>query len=97
VFPIPNKYGVLMRFNLLRALYTMGLKGEVTTHGFRRTASTILHEKGFDSDHIEVALAHRIGGVRGVYNAARYLDQRREMLTWWADYLDGARRAGALI
>ena len=97
VFALPNTFGVVRRFNLLRAVYSMGFKGGATTHGLRRTASTILHERGFEPDHIEVALAHRIGGIRGVYNAARYLDQRREMLTWWAEYLAGARRAGALI
>jgi integrase len=56
-------------------------------HDLRRTASTILHERGFQPDVIEKALNHSIGGIRGVYNVARYSDQRREMLQAWADYL----------
>jgi len=57
-------------------------------HDFRRTASTHLHETGFNSDWIEKALAHETKGIRGVYNRAQYLDQRREMLQWWADFVD---------
>jgi integrase len=59
-----------------------------TIHDMRRTASTILHEKGFPSDVIEKALNHTIGGVRGVYNRAEYADQRREMLQFWADHVE---------
>jgi len=57
-------------------------------HDFRRTASTHLHETGFNSDWIEKALAHETKGIRGVYNRAQYLEQRREMLQWWADFVD---------
>lgn len=57
-------------------------------HDFRRTASTHLHEAGFNSDWIEKALAHETKGIRGVYNRAQYADQRREMLQWWADFVD---------
>lgn len=57
-------------------------------HDFRRTASTHLHEAGFNSDWIEKALAHEAGGIRGVYNRAQYADQRRDMLQWWADFVD---------
>jgi integrase len=57
-------------------------------HDFRRTASTHLHEAGFNSDWIEKALAHETKGIRGVYNKAQYADQRRDMLLWWADFVD---------
>lgn len=57
-------------------------------HDFRRTASTHLHEAGFNSDWIEKALAHETKGIRGVYNRAQYADQRRKMLQWWADFVD---------
>lgn len=57
-------------------------------HDLRRTASTPLHEAGFNSDWIEKALAHEQNGVRGVYNKAEYLAQRREMLQWWVDPVD---------
>jgi integrase len=62
---------------------------QFTIHDLRRTASTLLHEKGYPSDVIEKALNHTIRGVRGVYNKAEYADQRREMLQWWADYIEG--------
>jgi integrase len=60
-----------------------------TIHDMRRTGSTLLHEKGFPSDVIEKALNHTIGGVSGVYNRAEYSDQRRKMLQFWADYVEG--------
>lgn len=63
-------------------------------HDFRRTASTHLHEMGYSSDAIERALAHKILGIKGVYNRAEYADQRRVILQGWADFvqaqLDGA-------
>jgi integrase len=67
-----------------------------TPHDFRRTASTILHEQGWNTDVIEKALNHTMKGVRGVYNKAEYLPQRREMLQAWADYLD-ALKTGAKV
>lgn len=57
-------------------------------HDFRRTSSTHLHEAGFNSDWIEKALAHETKGIRGVYNRAQYANQRKEMLQWWADFVD---------
>lgn len=60
-----------------------------TIHDQRRTASTILHEAGFTSDVIEKCLNHKISGVRGVYNRAAYQEQRKELLQYWGDYLDG--------
>ena len=59
-----------------------------TIHDLRRTASTLLHENGWASDVVEKALNHTIGGVRGVYNRAEYADQRRDMLQFWADYIE---------
>lgn len=63
-------------------------------HDFRRTASTHLHEAGFNSDWIEKSLAHEAKGIRGVYNRAQYLEQRREMLQWWADFVDSQIQDG---
>ena len=60
-----------------------------TVHDLRRTASTLLHEAGFNSDWIEKCLAHEQRVVRAVYNKAEYADQRRSMLQAWADMLDG--------
>ena len=59
-----------------------------TIHDLRRTSSTLLHEQGFTSDVIEKALNHQIKGVRGVYNRAKYADQRRQMLQFWGDSVE---------
>ena len=58
-------------------------------HDLRRTASTQLHEAGFNTDWIEKCLAHEQRGVRAVYNKAEYADQRRAMLQSWAEMVDG--------
>jgi integrase len=60
-----------------------------TVHDLRRTASTLLHEAGFNTDWIEKSLAHEQRGVRAVYNKAEYAEQRRDMLQKWADMVDG--------
>lgn len=60
----------------------------VTVHDLRRTASTLLHEAGYNSDWIEKCLAHVQNGVRAVYNKAEYAEQRRKMLQDWADMVD---------
>ena len=59
-----------------------------TIHDLRRTGSTRLHEMGFSSDVIETALNHQIGGVRGIYNKAKYEKPRREMLQAWGEYVE---------
>ena len=51
-------------------------------------ASTRLNELGFNRDVIESQLAHKLSGVRGVYNQAEYLDERKNMMQTWSDYLD---------
>jgi integrase len=68
-----------------------------TVHDLRRTASTLLHENGWASDVVEKALNHTIGGVRGVYNRAEYEPQRREMLQFWADYIEQLTTTGKLV
>jgi integrase len=79
----------------IRAAKWFGLE-RFTIHDLRRTASTILHEQGWNTDVIEKALNHTMQGIRGIYNRAEYLDQRREMLQAWADYLD-ALKTGAKV
>lgn len=71
-----------------KALKVMGYGGKQTPHGFRHILSTSLREKGFVREHVESALAHKVGGVEGVYNKAKYLRQRTEMMQIWADYID---------
>jgi integrase len=70
-------------------------KDQMTTHGFRAMASTLLNEQGWHPDVIELQLAHaERNEVRAAYNRAQRLDDRRRMMQAWADYLDGLR-AGA--
>lgn len=72
-------------------------KEEMTVHGLRTTASTLLHEMGYSSDIIERQLAHQDRNkIRAAYNRAEYLPERRKMMQQWADYLDGLR-AGATV
>src|SRR5664279_1202032 len=76
------------------ALRAMGFsQEEVTGHGFRATARTMLHERlGFSPDVIEAQLAHSVRDSLGrAYNRTEFIDQRREMLQAWADYLDELR------
>jgi integrase len=62
---------------------------EMTGHGFRAMASTLLNEMGYNSDWIERQLAHvETNGVRAAYNHADYLPERRKMMQYWADFLD---------
>lgn len=58
-------------------------------HDLRRTASTLLHEAGYNTDWIEKCLAHEQKGVRAVYNKAEYREQRTAMMQDWADMIDG--------
>ena len=68
------------------------LKEEMVGHGFRGMASTILHNNGFNSQVIEVQLSHVDSNtVRESYNDADYMEQRRAMVQWYADYLDALR------
>lgn len=92
LFPADTKLGVISENTLLFALYRMGYRRRATVHGFRSLASTVLNEAQFNRDWIEMQLAHADNSVRGVYNAAEWLSGRREMLQWWADYLDGKRK-----
>lgn len=74
---------------ILKALERMGYKGRMTAHGFRGLASTILHERGFPHDHIELQLAHAPrNAVSAAYNHALYLAPRAKMMQSWSDYLE---------
>lgn len=71
-------------------------KDQMTGHGFRSMASTLLHENGWNSDAIERQLAHgERNKVRGAYNYAEHLPERRKMMQWWANYLDRAAKKSA--
>lgn len=73
---------------ILGVIRNIGYEGQTSGHGFRHQFSTVLNEKHWNSDAIEMQLAHVSGGTRSVYNHAAYLDTRREMMQFWADWLD---------
>ncbi|STU88262.1 integrase [Klebsiella variicola] len=76
----------------------IGYTGKVTGHGFRHTMSTILHEEGFNTAWIETQLAHvDKNAIRGTYNHALYLEGRREMMQWYADYIDNIGKFNLII
>jgi integrase len=72
------------------ALDRMGYGGKMTAHGFRATARTLLQEElRYPVDLIEMQLGHRVADMHGrAYNRTEFLDERREMMQAWADYLD---------
>jgi integrase len=78
---------------LSAALRVMGYTSDVMTpHGFRTIASTLLNERGFNPELIELQLAHVEGSeVRAAYNRSVKLAERRTMMQAWADHLDGLR------
>lgn len=84
---------------ILMALKRMGYGGMQTGHGFRSLFSTIANESGkFQTDAIEAALAHiDKNAVRGAYNRAKYLSERKRMMQWWADYLDSLLNGSKVI
>jgi len=99
VFPSERTRARPMSENTVNAaLRRMGYtKEEVTGHGFRSMASTLLHEQGWRSEVIERQLAHQERNkVKAAYNHAEHLAERKKMMQAWADYLD-ALKAGAKI
>ena len=81
------------------ALKTLGYASdEMSAHGFRTTASTLLNEQGWSPDAIERQLCHMPKDqVRAAYNRAQYLEERRRMMQAWADYLDGLKAGAEVI
>ena len=84
---------------VLAALRRMGYpKEEMTGHGFRSMASTLLHEQGWNHLAIERQLAHaERNAVSAAYNFAEHLPERRKMMQAWADYLDGLKVGADVI
>jgi len=90
VFPGARDRNKCISDNTVRsALRSMGFSGdEITPHGFRHMASTLLHELGYPSHLVEKQMAHADKNkIRAVYNHAEYLPERRRMMQAWADYL----------
>lgn len=91
VFPSERGASQPISENTVRiAIRSMGFGADkMTAHGFRHMASTILNESGlWSADAIEMQLAHCAGGVREIYNQAKYMPERTRMMQWYADELD---------
>jgi integrase len=98
VFPGRNPDKPISNNTMLFALYRLGYKGKMTGHGFRAVASTILNEAGFRPDVIERQLAHQErNDVRGAYNRAEYLPERRKMMQQWADMMTAMAKGASVI
>ncbi len=80
------------------ALARMGYKGLATAHGFRTLFSTCANEANWNSDHIEKQLAHEDrDDVRGSYNRAQWIEERTNLMQWWADRVDQLRKGADVI
>jgi integrase len=89
LFPSRSRWDAPMSEGaILMAFDRVGF-GHVTAHGFRSLFSTSCHEYGHPSHIIEACLAHLDTGVKAVYNKALYLPQRRDLLQWWGDRVEG--------
>jgi integrase len=80
---------------VLAALRRLGYaKEEMSGHGFRAMASTVLHEQGWASDVIERQLSHtERNSIKAAYNHAQHLPERRKMMQAWANYLDNLKKS----
>ena len=100
VFPSPRTDSRPMSSNaILSALRRMGYaKDEMSGHGFRSMASTLLNEQGWNRDAIERQLAHaERNSVRAAYNYAEFIPERKKMMQAWADYLEGIKSEAKII
>ena len=89
LFPSRTKTdGFISDATISRIIESMGYKGRVTPHGFRSLASSVLNEQGFNPDAIERQLAHiENNKIRAAYNRADYLNERKEFMQWYSDFL----------
>ncbi|ECQ6565520.1 integrase [Salmonella enterica subsp. enterica] len=98
IFPSRIKPNKPMNSQTVNAsLKRAGFGGVLVSHGLRSIASTALNEQGFPPDVIEAALAHvDKNEVRRAYNRSDYLEQRRPMMQWWANFIEAAD-AGSIL
>ena len=101
VFPAQGKSGKCLSENTANgALRRMGFAAEeMSAHGFRAMASTMLNESGkWSPDAIERALSHQDGDkVRAAYHRGAHWQERVAMAQWWSDHLDQLREGGRII
>ena len=94
-----GRYPYMSENTINKAIAMLGYKGRIVGHGFRATASTILNEAGrFNPDAIERQLAHRErNAIRAIYHRAEYLPERKKLMQWWANLLDGLTADGNVV
>ncbi|CAH1745647.1 Phage-related integrase [Thauera humireducens] len=99
VFPHRSDRKRTMSAEAIRDLFRRaGYEGKFTPHGIRGTFSTMANEAGWRPDVIELVLAHQERNkIRRAYNHALLLEERRELLQWWCDLSDQAKKGGAVV
>ena len=88
IFPGFTRGGHLSEAAFTALLARAGFYGRQTAHGFRAAFASWAHKREFDPTAVELCLAHRPGGVAGVYNRAQYIAARLRILTAWAEQLE---------
>jgi integrase len=97
VFGVRSGQRPLSEITINQALKSLGYGSDIIhPHGFRHTAATMLAEMGWDENAIDRQLSHLVQGVKGVYQKAKYIEDRRKMMQAWADHIDQLKN-GALI
>ncbi|WP_294946904.1 integrase arm-type DNA-binding domain-containing protein [Sulfurivirga sp.] len=99
VFPSPRSmHRPISEQSLNAGLNRMGFKGIQSAHGFRHTASTLLNERGYNSEWVEMQLAHvDRNTVRGTYNKAQHLAGRRQMMEDWSQWLLSLKESAKVV
>jgi integrase len=98
VFGVRSGQRPLSEITINQALKSLGYSGEVIhPHGFRHTAATMLAELGWDENTIDRQLSHLAQGVKGVYQKAKYIEDRRKMMQAWADYVEQLKKGAQVI
>jgi len=100
IFPSVREQEKPMSDNAMsKALRDMGYQGKATPHGFRSSFSSMAHERsGFASEVIEKSLAHEEKNkIKGAYNRAEYLEQRRQLMQWWGNKLQALEYGAEVI
>jgi integrase len=98
VFGVRSGQRPLSEITINQALKSLGYGGDVIhPHGFRHTAATMLAEMGWDENMIDRQLSHLTQGVKGIYQKAKYLDDRKKMMQAWADYVEQLKKGAQVI
>jgi integrase len=92
-----GKSETLSENTLNNAFKRLGFGEEIVSHGTRSMFSTLAYESGkFRGEVIEALQAHKDNNaVRRAYNRANYDDEKREVMTWWSEFLEGVKNGNA--